>query len=69
MYEEIYCKELAHKIREIEKSHDTPMASSRPRNTCGVIQSECKDLRNRSEDDEDEEHQGRKWMSQLSNQA
>ena len=41
----------------------------RPRNTCGVIQSECKDLRNRSEDDEDEEHQGRKWMSQLSNQA
>jgi len=60
IYEEIYCKELAHKIREIEKSHDLPMASPRPRNACGVIQSECKGLRNRREDDEDEEHQGRK---------
>ena len=69
MFEEIYYKELAHKIREIEKSHDLPMTSSRLRNACGVIQSECKGLRNRREDDEDEEHQGRKWMSQLSNPA
>ena len=51
MFEEIYYKELAHKIREIEKSHDLPMTSSRLRNACGVIQSECKGLRNRREDD------------------
>ena len=62
-------KELAHKIREIEKSDDLPMASSRPRNACDVIQCECKGLRHRREDDENEEQQGRKWMSQLSNQA
>ena len=45
MFEEIYYKELAHKIREIEKSHDLPMTSSRLRNACGVIQSEFRDLK------------------------
>lgn len=46
--EEIYGKELAHTIREVEKSLNLPSARWRPRKAGGVIQPKSERLRSRS---------------------